>query len=60
MILVDTGVLLAAVSSNDRHHAESAKVLAAHAGQLVAPALVIADSAWMIESVVGPPPKPPS
>ena len=54
MIVVDTGVLLAAVSSTDRHHRESADLLAAHAGQLVTPALVIAETAWLIESVVGP------
>ena len=54
MIVVDTGVLLAAVSSTDRHHRESAALLAAHAGQIVTPALVIAEAAWMIESVVGP------
>lgn len=53
MIIVDTGVLLAAVSSTDRHHQESARLLAAHAGQLVTPALVVAETAWMIESVVG-------
>lgn len=54
MIVVDTGVLLAAVSSSDRHHQESAELLAAHAGQLVTPAMVLAETAWMIESVVGP------
>jgi predicted nucleic acid-binding protein len=54
VIVVDTGVLLAAVSSRDRHHRESAEVLAAHAGELVTPALVIAETSWMIESVMGP------
>ncbi|MGA2211613.1 MAG: PIN domain-containing protein [Acidimicrobiales bacterium] len=54
MILVDTGVLLSAVSSTDRHHQKSADLLAAHAGQLVTPAPVIAETAWLIESVVGP------
>lgn len=54
MIVVDTGVLLAAVNSADRHHAESAALLREHAGQLVTPSLVIAETAWMIESVIGP------
>jgi len=54
VIVVDTGVLLAAVSSKDRHHRESAEILAAHAGQLVTPALVIAETSWMIESIMGP------
>jgi predicted nucleic acid-binding protein len=54
VIVVDTGVLLAAVSSRDRHHRESVEVLAAHAGELVTPALVIAETSWMIESVMGP------
>lgn len=54
MILVDTGVLLAAVNSKDRHHRESAELLAAHAGQLVTPATVVAETSWMIESLVGP------
>jgi predicted nucleic acid-binding protein len=54
VIVVDTGVLLAAVSSKDRHHQQSAEVLAAHAGELVTPALVIAETSWMIESVMGP------
>jgi len=54
VIVVDTGVLLAAVSSTDRHHRESAELLAANAGQLVTPALVIVETAWMIESALGP------
>jgi uncharacterized protein len=54
VIVVDTGVLLAAVSSTDRHHQSSAQLLAQNAGNLVTPANVIAESAWMIESVVGP------
>lgn len=54
MIVVDTGVLLAAVSSTDRHHRESVELLAAHAGELVTPAVVVAETSWMIESVVGP------
>lgn len=53
MILVDTGVLLAAVNSKDRHHRESAELLAAHAGRLVTPATVVAETSWMIESLVG-------
>jgi uncharacterized protein len=54
VIVVDTGVLLAAVSSTDRHHRESAELLVEHAGSLVTPAMVIAETAWMIESIVGP------
>jgi uncharacterized protein len=54
VIVVDTGVLLSAVSSTDRHHRECAELLTSHAGRLVTPALVIAETAWMIESVVGP------
>ena len=54
MILVDTGVLLAAVNSKDQHHRESADLLDAHVGQLVTPATVVAETSWMIESLVGP------
>lgn len=54
MIPVDTGVLLAAVNSKDRHHRESAALLAAHARQLVTPATVVAETSWMIESLMGP------
>ena len=54
MIVVDTGVLLAAVSSTDRHHTECSELLRAHVGELVTPTPVLAETAWMIESVVGP------
>lgn len=51
---VDTGVLLGAVDTDDRHHERCAQVVSEHAGQLVAPALVVAETAWMIEATLGP------
>jgi hypothetical protein len=51
---VDTGVLLGAVDTDDRHHEPCVEVVSQHAGQLVAPALVVAETAWMIEAALGP------
>ena len=54
MIVVDTGVLLAAVNSKDRQHREAADLPTEQARQLVTPATVIAETSWMIEAVIGP------
>jgi uncharacterized protein len=54
VIVVETGVLLAAANTSDRHHRASSELLAAQAGQLVTPAPVITEAAWLIESIVGP------
>lgn len=51
---VDTGVLLGAVDTDDQHRERCVQVVSEHAGQLVAPALVVAETAWMIEATLGP------
>jgi predicted nucleic acid-binding protein len=55
VIVVDTGVVLAAADADDRHHASAVALLNEYsADALVLPALVIAESAWMIESRLDP------
>ena len=54
MIVVDTGVLYGAVDRDDPRQADCAAVLEAHAGELAAPVPVIVETAWLIESRVGP------
>lgn len=51
---IDTGVLLGAVDTDDRHHERCVQVVSQHVGQLLAPALVVAETAWMIEATLGP------
>ena len=54
MLLVDTGVLLAAADSTDRDHQRCAELLAEHRGDLNVVSLVVAETAWQIERNLGP------
>lgn len=54
MIAVDTGILFGAADSDDPQHRRCADVLEAHAGELVAPVPVIVETAWLVESRLGP------
>lgn len=54
MLLVDTGVLLAAADSTDRDHKRCADLLAERRGDLNVVSLVVAETAWQIERNLGP------
>ena len=54
MLLVDTGVLLAAADSTDRDHQRCAELLAERRGDLNVVSLVAAETAWQIERNLGP------
>ena len=54
MLLVDTGVLLAAADSTDRDHPRCAELLAKRRGDLNVVSLVVAETAWQIERNLGP------
>lgn len=54
MIVVDTGVLIANADRDDRHHEACAQLLATHPGPLLVPVPVVVETAWMIESRLGP------
>ena len=53
-IALDAGVALSAADRDEPRHGECAEVLLAHRGQLVMAAPVVAETAWMIESRLGP------
>jgi uncharacterized protein len=52
-ILVDTGILIAAIDISDADHVEAAGVLHRNAGQLFVPSTVAAETAWQLEHNVG-------
>lgn len=55
MIVLDSGVLIAAADSDDGWHAQAAAIVEGHpADQLVLPAPVVPETAWMIGSYLGP------
>lgn len=54
MILADTGVIYGAVDRDDPRHADCAGVLEDHADELLVPVPVLVESAWLIESRLGP------
>jgi predicted nucleic acid-binding protein len=54
VLVVDTGVLLAAADVGDSDHDLCARLLREHRGELVAPAPVIPECAWQIERNLGP------
>lgn len=54
MLIVDTGVLLAAADVNDPDHEACAAVLLGEPGDLVTTALVIAETAYLIGRQLGP------
>ncbi|MBI2683845.1 MAG: PIN domain-containing protein [Actinobacteria bacterium] len=53
MLIVDTGVLVAAADESDRRHADCAAVLAGD-GPFVTTAMVIAETAYLLERELGP------
>jgi predicted nucleic acid-binding protein len=53
-IIVDTGVFVSAADSSEPRHRACGQVLENHAGELVVPAPVVPETAWMIESRLGP------
>lgn len=54
VLIIDTGVLLAAADSSDQVHRECAELVGYQAGQLVTTALVIAEAAYLLDREIGP------
>lgn len=54
MLLVDTGVLVAAADTSDSHHHACRAVLEGDPGPLVTNALVIAEAAYLLDRHLGP------
>ena len=54
MLIVDTGVLVAATDRTDRAHRACVDLLRSTRGPLVTTAMVIAESAYLIERELGP------
>jgi predicted nucleic acid-binding protein len=55
VIVVDTGVLLGAADADDADHDRCSAVLRDHRGELRVPAPVVVETAWQIETNLGPP-----
>ncbi|MGH9121511.1 MAG: type II toxin-antitoxin system VapC family toxin [Acidimicrobiales bacterium] len=53
MIVIDTGVLLAAADSDDQDHDRCAQLVRDHHRQLAVPAPVIVETSWQIERNLG-------
>lgn len=54
MIVVDTGVLLAAADVDDQDHVRCGELLRSHRGRLAVAAPVIVETSWQIERNLGP------
>ena len=54
MLVVDTGVLLAAADDSDRDHVACADVVETIPGSLVTSPLVVAEAGYLIERQLGP------
>lgn len=54
MILLDSGVLIANADRDDKYYDSCRQLLATHPGPLLATVPVITETAWMIESRLGP------
>lgn len=54
MLLVDTGVFLSAADRDEPSHPQCSRLLQAHRGELTTTGPVVAETAWMIESRLGP------
>jgi predicted nucleic acid-binding protein len=54
LVLVDTGVFVAAADRDTADHARSSAVLREHGGTLTVPAPVVPETAWLIERRLGP------
>ncbi|MGH9077858.1 MAG: type II toxin-antitoxin system VapC family toxin [Acidimicrobiales bacterium] len=53
-VVLDTGVALSAADVDEPRHGDCAELLRAHHGGLLMPAPAVAETAWMIESRLGP------
>lgn len=53
MLIVDTGVIVAAADRRDPHHAASRDIINSHSGELHTTAMVIAEAAYLIERELG-------
>ena len=53
-VLVDTGVLVSAADTDEPRHAACAGLLREHQSELVVPAPVVPETAWLVESRLGP------
>ena len=53
MLIVDTGVIVAATDRTDRHHERCVTLLEAEPGPLVTTAMVITECAYLIERELG-------
>lgn len=53
-VALDTGVMVSAADRDEPRHRECAQVLRDRHGELVMAAPVVAETAWMIESRLGP------
>jgi len=53
VLVVDTGVIVAAADRTDRHHRDSAAVIRDDPGPLVTTAMVVAEAAYLIERELG-------
>lgn len=54
MLVVDTGVIVAAADRNDPHHESSAQLLETAAGPLVTSPMVVAEAVYLITRELGP------
>lgn len=54
-LLVDTGVLVSAADRDEPRHSACAELLAAHHGELITPAPVVPETAWLLEARLGTP-----
>jgi predicted nucleic acid-binding protein len=54
VILLDTGPLVAALNTKDKHHKASADLLRTHPGPLLVPGPVLTEVCWLLESTRGP------
>jgi predicted nucleic acid-binding protein len=53
VLIVDTGVLVAAADRTDRHHIRCAEVVTDDPGPLVTTAMVMAEAAYLLEREIG-------
>lgn len=52
-IVVDTGILLAVANRNDHWHDQAVEVLLAHRHEMIVPAPVVIETAWLIARELG-------
>lgn len=54
MLIVDTGVIVAAADRDDRHYDAALELLGSEPGPLVTTAMVIAEAAYLLDRELGP------